>query len=69
MTREHYDTDLTDVQWTLFEKLLPPPAKTGRKPIDKRWLIDAILYVVRTGGQWKNLPHDFPNEKQCTIII
>ena len=60
MTREHDDTDLTDVQWTQLEKLLPPPAKLGRKPIDKRWIIDAILYVVQTGCQWRNLPHDFP---------
>jgi len=34
MTRVHYDTDLTDLQWTLLENLLPPLAKTGRKPID-----------------------------------
>jgi len=63
MTRQHYDTDLTDIQWTRLEKLLPKPKKRGRKPIDKRWLIDAILYVVRTGCQWRNLPHDFPKWK------
>jgi len=63
MPRKHYDTDLTDVQWTLLEKLLPPPAKTGRKPIDKHCIIDAILYVVRTGCQWRILPHDFPKWK------
>jgi putative transposase len=63
MTRGHYDTDLTDIQWTWLEKLLPPPAKTGRKPIDKRWIIDAILYVDRTGCQWRSLPHDFPKWK------
>jgi len=62
-TRNHYDTDLTDLQWALLEKLLPPPAKTGRKPIDRRWMIDAILYLNRTGCQWRNLPHDFPNWK------
>ena len=63
MTRLHYDTDLTDLQWALHENLLPPPAKTGRKPIDKRWIIDAIQYVLRTGCQWRNLPHDFPKWK------
>ena len=49
MTRLYYDTDLTDIQWSLLEKLLPPPAKTERKPIDKRWIIDAIQYVLRRG--------------------
>jgi len=63
MTREHYGTDLTDVQWSLLERLLPPPKKLGRKPIDKRWIIDAILYVLRTSCQWRNLPHDFPKWK------
>jgi len=63
MTRLHYDTDLTDVQWALLEKLLLPPKKTGRKPIDKREIIDAILYVIRTSCQWRNLPHDFPKWK------
>jgi putative transposase len=63
MTRLHYDTDLTDIQWALLESLLPPPKKTGRKPIDKRWIIDAILYVLRTSCQWRNLPHDFPKWK------
>ena len=63
MTREHYDPDLTDVQWERIKKYLPKPKKTGRKPVDKRWLIDAILYVNRTGCQWRNLPHDFPKWK------
>jgi len=63
VTRLHYDTDLSDVQWALLEFLLPPPKKTGRKPIDKRWIIDAILYVLRTSCQWRNLPHDFPKWK------
>ena len=63
MTRVHYATDLTDIQWALLEALLPPPKKTGRKPIDKRWIIDAILYVLRTSCQWRNLPHDFPKWK------
>jgi len=59
----HYDTDLTDRQWERLEKLLPPTKTTGRKPIDRRELINAILYVNRTGIQWKNMPHDFPNWK------
>ena len=63
MTREHYDTDLTDVQWKLIKKFLPKPKKLGRKPTDRRWLMDAILYVNRTGCQWRNLPHDFPRWK------
>ena len=60
--RVHYATDLTDVQWSQLEKHLPPPKPTGRKPIDRRWVI-AILYLNRTGCQWRHLPHDFPKWK------
>ena len=63
MTQTHYNTDLTDRQWERLEPLLPPQKHTGRKPINRRWLINAILYVNRTGCQWRNLPHDFPNWK------
>jgi putative transposase len=61
--RTHYDTDLTDSQWSRLEPLLPPLKPVGRKPIDRRWLLDAVFYVNRTGCQWRNLPHDFPKWK------
>jgi putative transposase len=60
MTRRHYDTDLTACQWALLEPFVPPPKPTGRKPTDKREIINAVLYRNRTGCQWRNLPHDFP---------
>ena len=59
--RTHYSSDLTDRQWQLIRQLLPPVSKKGRRPIDRRWVISAILYVIRTGCQWRMLPSDFPN--------
>jgi putative transposase len=58
-----YDTDLTDEQWNILQQLLPKAARTGRPPLDRRLVINAILYLVRTGCQWRMLPHDFPNWK------
>lgn len=58
-----YGSDLSDRQWRLVEKQLPKPKKCGRKPTDRRWVIDAILYVAVTGCQWRQLPHDFPKWK------
>lgn len=55
-----YETDLTDDQWALVEPLLPRPKKMGRPPADPRAVLNAILYLVRTGCQWRLLPHDFP---------
>jgi len=55
-----YETDLTDEQWELIEFLVE--AKKGRKAsVSRREIVNAILYVARTGCQWRNLPNDFPN--------
>jgi putative transposase len=59
--RTQYSSDLTNRQWQLIHKLLPARSRRGRRPIDRRWVINAILYVVRTGCQWRMLPKDFPN--------
>ncbi len=59
--RTHYSSDLTDRQWQLIRQLLPQLSRRGRKPIYRRWIINAILYVARTGCQWRMLPGNFPN--------
>jgi len=62
MKRElNYASDLTNQQWQVIRQLLPKPSRLGRKPICRRWVINAILYVARTGCQWRMLPTDFPN--------
>jgi putative transposase len=60
MQPRHYDTDLTDEQFALVAPFLPRPKKMGRPPADLRAVLNAILYLVRTGCQWRLLPHDFP---------
>ena len=61
MPRQAYKTDLSDDQWNLIRPLLPPPAKTGKKiSVNRREIINVILYRNRTGVQWDFLPHDFP---------
>src|SRR5437764_7683351 len=60
MRPRRYDTDLTDKQWALVEPFLPRPKRMGRPPADLRAVLDAVLYLVRTGCQWRLLPHDFP---------
>jgi transposase len=59
--RRRYPSDLTNEQWELIEPLLPP-IKTGGRPEKhpRRAIVDAILYVVRTGCSWRQLPADFP---------
>src|SRR3712207_1921640 len=56
-----YGTGLSDAAWALVAPLLPP-AKPGGRPrtTDLRAVLDAILYLLRTGCQWRLLPRDFP---------
>ena len=56
-----YQTDLTDTQWQLIEDLVGRPDPRGAKPVyERREIIDAILYVNKTGCQWRMLPAHFP---------
>jgi len=64
-----YDTCLSDAQWALLQPLLPKPNKRGRPPTDRRWVIDAILYVVKGGIQWRLLPIHFPPWKTVYHIF
>jgi putative transposase len=61
MDESKYPSDLTDKQWRLIARLLPARSQRGRPPVDRREIINAILYVVRSGCQWRMLPLDFPN--------
>jgi transposase len=56
-----YPTDLNEVEWAVVEKILGPSAKLGRPPrYERRAVLGAIFYMVRTGGAWRLLPHDLP---------
>ena len=56
-----YASDLTDAEWRLIEPFMPPVRRLGRpRETDLRAVIDAILYIARTGCQWRLLPKDFP---------
>ncbi len=56
-----YLSDLTDSSWALIEPRLPPPAETGRPEAHPRCdIVDAILYMARSGGAWRQPPADYP---------
>jgi putative transposase len=67
--RSEYPSDLTDEQWQAIQNLLPRQAKVGRRPLCRRWVVNAILYLNRTGCQWRSLPHDFPNWKTVYTVF
>lgn len=56
-----YPSDLTDREWALIERLIPPAKRGGRpRAINLRETVNAIFYVLATGCQWRALPKDFP---------
>src|SRR5215212_2003038 len=59
--RKAYQTDLSDAEWSCLEPHLPAPEATARPRLHSpREILDAILYVLKSGCAWRLLPHDFP---------
>ena len=58
---QRYASDTTAMEWILLSELLPQRSRTGRPPKwHLRTIMDAILYILATGCQWRALPKDFP---------
>ncbi|MGY3223537.1 transposase [Bradyrhizobium sp. USDA 4512] len=56
-----YASDMTDAEWALIRRLLPRANRRGRpRKTELRRVIEAILYIVSTGCQWRALPQEFP---------
>jgi transposase len=60
-TATEYPSSLTDREWEVLAPLLANRTRRGRPPKnDKRVLVNAVFYQVRTGTQWRYLPKDLP---------
>jgi transposase len=56
-----YPCGLTDSEWEQVGHLFDPPGRTGRPPkYPRRQMLDACIYVLRSGCSWRMLPKDFP---------
>jgi putative transposase len=56
-----YASDTTDAEWLLLAFFLPAACRVGRpRKVDLRAVMNAILYILATGCQWRALPKDFP---------
>ncbi len=50
---------LTDEQWAWISDQFPEPEGTGRPPSSPRKMFDGILWILRTGAPWRDLPEEF----------
>lgn len=64
INRKPYPTDLQDSEWAALEPEMPKANRRGRpRKHSQREIVNAIFYVVKNGGVWAALPHDFPPYK------
>ena len=59
---------ITDAQWARIAPLLPRRkrnARGGRPRVDDRRCLEGILWVLRTGARWRDLPRDYPSPATC----
>lgn len=56
---------LTDEQWELVRPLLPAPKREGRPRADDRRTLEGILYVLRTGCRWQDMPSEYGSTVTC----
>jgi len=61
--------ELTDKQWEVIEPILPKskskPGKRGRPTVNKRAVFNAIIWILRTGAQWREMPDRYPPYQTC----
>ena len=56
-----YPSDLTDEEWALIAPVIPPAKRGGNKRrVVEREIVNGLMYILSTGGQWASLPKDLP---------
>ncbi|HEX8936811.1 MAG TPA: transposase, partial [Sphingomicrobium sp.] len=56
-----YTSDLTDAEWALIARKMPPRRRLGRpREVNLREIVQAIFYILSSGCQWRALPKEFP---------
>jgi transposase len=56
---------LSDEQWAKIEPLLPKVRSRGRPWADNRRVLEGILWVLKTGARWRDLPKEYPSPSTC----
>ena len=70
MKKREYVTgkELTDKQWQVLQPLLPEPTRSrkgGQKPASNRACLEGILWILRSGARWNDMPERFPSGSTC----
>ena len=55
-----YPSDLTDNEWEVIRGYIPPTHGGRYRTVDMRTIVNGVRYVLKTGCQWRMLPHEYP---------
>src|SRR6266404_7576389 len=56
-----YASDLSDAEWAILEPLIPKALPGGRpRSVNMRQILNGIFYMLRSGGAWRRLAHEYP---------
>lgn len=61
MSNLFYHKELTDAQWGRIKCLFAEPKKVGRPPLNPRVVLNGILWILRSGARWRDLPARYGN--------
>lgn len=57
--------EVSDAQWALIVPLLPPKKQRGRPRADDRHTLAGIIWVLRSGARWRDLPGEYGSDSTC----
>ncbi len=63
------DTDLSAKDWKLIQPLLPRKKRRGRGRVDDRRTINGILFVLKTGCRWQDMPREYGAPATCWLRL
>jgi len=63
------DTDLSAKDWKLIQPLLPRKKRRGRDRVDDRRTINGILFVLKTGCRWHDMPREYGSPSTCWLRL
>lgn len=60
---------MNDKQWQRIQPLIPDGKPGGRPTLDRRNIIDGILWILRTGAPWRDLPEEFGTWQTAWLVF
>lgn len=70
MAKQIYPSDISQEE---FARILPilesARKKTSPRALDLHVVFNAVLYILKTGCQWRALPKDYPDYRKCALLL